>query len=53
LTGACVLVIRAGATPFEAVERAVAELGRESILGTVLNGVDEGTIPSSHYDEYR
>jgi capsular exopolysaccharide synthesis family protein len=53
LTGACVLVIRAGATPFEAVERAVAELGRESIIGTVLNGVDEGTIPSSHYDEYR
>jgi capsular exopolysaccharide synthesis family protein len=52
MTGACVLVIRAGATPFAAVERAISELGRECIIGTVLNGVDDGSFPSSQYGEY-
>ena len=40
-----VFVIGAGATPFSAVERAVLELGRECIIGTVLNGVDERSLP--------
>lgn len=53
LTGACVLVIRAGSTPFAAVERAVSALGRDCIIGTVLNGVDEESFPASRYSEYR
>ena len=49
LTGAVILVIRAGATPHAVVERAIAQIGRESIIGTVLNGVDE---PSAHESSY-
>jgi capsular exopolysaccharide synthesis family protein len=53
LTGACVLVIRAGETPFAAVERAVSALGRDCIIGTVLNGVHDEPTPSARYAEYR
>jgi capsular exopolysaccharide synthesis family protein len=49
LTGAVIFVIRAGATPFALAERAIRELGRDCILGTVLNGVDEGAIPETNY----
>jgi protein-tyrosine kinase len=42
---AVIFVIRAGAAPYSVVERAVAELGRECIIGTVLNGVDENLAP--------
>jgi capsular exopolysaccharide synthesis family protein len=53
LTQAVVFVIRAGSTPFEVVNRAVAELGRECIVGTVLNGVDEAALPErAYYGEY-
>jgi hypothetical protein len=34
----------AGHTPFAAVERAIADLGRECIIGTVLNDVDPVTL---------
>jgi capsular exopolysaccharide synthesis family protein len=38
-----VLVIQAGRTSYELIERAVSALGRDRILGVVLNGVeDEG-----------
>jgi hypothetical protein len=48
-----VLVIQAGVTPAPAVERAVAELGADSIIGTVLNRVDSHRIPQSdYYDQY-
>lgn len=48
-----VFVIRAGTTPFAVVERAIAELGRECIIGTVLNGVDERRMPATAlYDRY-
>jgi len=40
LTGAVVLVIAAGSTPYAVVEKAVAELGREHIVGTVLNRIE-------------
>jgi protein-tyrosine kinase len=49
LTGAVIFVIRAGATPFALAERAIRELGRDCILGTVLNGVDEDAIPETNY----
>jgi protein-tyrosine kinase len=49
LTQAAVFVIRAGATPFQVIDRAIAELGREFIIGTVLNGVEEDAIPATGY----
>jgi capsular exopolysaccharide synthesis family protein len=54
LIGAVILVINAGATPSVAVERAVADLGPEYILGTVLNRVEERRIPDAgYYSKYR
>ena len=54
LTGAVILVIRAGATPHAAVERAISQIGRESIIGTVLNAVeDNGTSMNAYYGDYR
>jgi protein-tyrosine kinase len=54
LVGAVVLVIGAGSTPAAAVERAIAELGGpDSIIGTVLNRVEERRIPeASYYSQY-
>ena len=53
ITGASLLVIAAGVTPYKLVERAVAELGRERIVGTVLNRIEDHNIPStSHYESY-
>jgi capsular exopolysaccharide synthesis family protein len=43
---AVIFVIRAGVAPYSVVQRAVAELGRECIIGTVLNGVDESLVPA-------
>jgi capsular exopolysaccharide synthesis family protein len=54
LTRAVVFVIGAGRTPYAAVTRAVAEVGRDCVIGTVLNGVDEQAIPAkAYYDDYR
>ena len=51
--GAVVFVIAAGATPKTAVERAISDLGKDSIIGTVLNRVDERRIPqANYYDNY-
>jgi capsular exopolysaccharide synthesis family protein len=53
LAGAVVLVIGAGSTPAALVERAVAELGPECIIGTVLNRVDTHVISEAGYvDRY-
>ena len=50
LVGGTLLVIAAGSTPAAAVERAIAEFGGpEAIIGTVLNRVDEETIPEAVY----
>jgi capsular exopolysaccharide synthesis family protein len=49
LTRAVVLVIAANVTPAATVERAVAELGPDCIIGTVLNRVDNRRIPQSDY----
>jgi Mrp family chromosome partitioning ATPase len=49
LTQAALFVIRAGSTPFSEVERAIDELGREHIIGTVLNCVERRTIPATDY----
>jgi capsular exopolysaccharide synthesis family protein len=52
LIGAVILVINAGVTPAAAVERAVADLGPECILGTVLNRVEKHRIPDADYYAY-
>jgi protein-tyrosine kinase len=53
LTRAVLFVIEAGVTQHKLIERAVSELGREYVVGTVLNRVQDHTIPSSSYfDEY-
>jgi len=40
-SNASLLVSRAGRTPSEGLERAISFLGREHVLGVVLNGVEE------------
>lgn len=53
LAQAVLFVIRAGSTPFPTVDRAINELGRDCIIGTVLNGVDGGALPTTgYYGEY-
>jgi len=46
------LVIRAGQTPFAAVTRAVENLGRDRILGVVLNASDTGGAHQEYYGHY-
>jgi capsular exopolysaccharide synthesis family protein len=48
-----ILVVRAGLTPFPEVESAVAALGRDRILGVILNAVDSSEIHGrSYYRHY-
>jgi capsular exopolysaccharide synthesis family protein len=55
LVGAVILVVGAGSTPSDAVERAVEELGGpDSIFGIVLNRVEERRISgANYYGQYR
>jgi len=51
--GAVLLVIGAGSTPSAVVERAIAELGQDCIIGTVLNRVEPHAIgEADYYDRY-
>jgi protein-tyrosine kinase len=53
LTQGVIFVIAAGSTPYPLVERAISEIGRESIVGTVLNRIDDSNIPETgYYDQY-
>ncbi len=52
MVDAAVLVVGAGATPYRLVERAVQTLGRNKIVGVVLNRVDPRTLPEGSYDYY-
>jgi capsular exopolysaccharide synthesis family protein len=45
-----VIVVKAGATPFELVTRAVNAVGREKILGVVLNSVTEHAGHAYYYE---
>jgi Mrp family chromosome partitioning ATPase len=49
LTGGIVLVIAAGSTPYPLVARAVEDLGRDCIIGTVLNRIEDGNLPTTGY----
>ncbi len=50
MTDGALLVVRAGQTPYGAVRKAVEALGRDRILGVVLNGVDR---KSAQYRRYQ
>jgi capsular exopolysaccharide synthesis family protein len=53
LTDGVLLVIGAGSTPYNIVQRAIAEVGADRIVGTILNRVQESAIPlSTYYDHY-
>jgi protein-tyrosine kinase len=49
LVGGVIFVIGAGSTPAATVEQAIADLGTESIIGTVLNRVEERRIAEAGY----
>jgi capsular exopolysaccharide synthesis family protein len=49
LTRAVVVVVAAGSTPYALVERAIADIGREHIVGTVLNRATQKTAAWSSY----
>jgi capsular exopolysaccharide synthesis family protein len=49
LTRAVLFVIAAHSTPHLLVSRAIAELGPECVVGTVLNRVEEHNIPAAAY----
>jgi hypothetical protein len=36
-----VLLVQAGSTAYDLIDRAVTVIGRERVLGVVLNGVEE------------
>lgn len=46
---AVIFVIRAGSTPHRVIDRAIEEIGRECILGTVLNCAEEDSMPDTGY----
>jgi capsular exopolysaccharide synthesis family protein len=54
LTKAAIFVIAAGTAPYRVIERAVNELGRDYIVGTVLNKIDETQLPTQaqYYANY-
>jgi capsular exopolysaccharide synthesis family protein len=53
LTDGVVLVIAAGVTPYTDVERAVEAIGRDHIIGSVLNRAEERShLASSYYHQY-
>lgn len=49
MVDAALLVIRAGVTPFSEVESAVTALGRDRVLGVVLNGAAPDSVESQDY----
>jgi protein-tyrosine kinase len=51
LTQGVIFVLAAGMTPYELVNRAIDEIGRDSIVGVVLNRIDANSIPQTGYYE--
>ena len=52
ITDGAILVIKAGDTPFDLAERAVQVIGRERMLGVVLNRAAVPAHGSGYYDDY-
>lgn len=49
LTRAVIFVVAAGSTPHKLIDRAIAGLGKESIIGIVLNRIEERNLPAQAY----
>jgi protein-tyrosine kinase len=52
MTDGVVLVVRAGQTRFAALNKAAEAIGRERILGVVLNGVEQSAVPYGDVSYY-
>ncbi len=52
LTRAVVFVVGAGGTAYKAAEKAIAEIGRDNIIGAVLNRAEEGPDDLDPYYGY-
>ena len=52
MVDATLLVVRAGQTPYHMIQRAVATIGRDRIVGVVLNGADDTVDASYNYYSY-
>jgi Mrp family chromosome partitioning ATPase len=52
MVDAVVMVIDAGSSQYAAVERAIENLGREKVIGVVLNRVDNDALKSTQYYDY-
>ena len=52
MVDAAVLVINAGSTPYALIQQSVETLGREKIVGVVLNRVGRDGLNDSNYYEY-
>lgn len=49
LADGVIVVIGAGSTPYTLVQRVISELGTENIIGTVLNRVEDASVPANDY----
>jgi capsular exopolysaccharide synthesis family protein len=52
MTDGALIVVKAGETPFDLVDRAVQAVGRERTLGVVLNRVTAQLSSTGYYDYY-
>jgi capsular exopolysaccharide synthesis family protein len=52
LTDGVLLVVGAATTPYRAIQRAIEEVGRNRILGVILNRVHEARGSNAYYDSY-
>ena len=52
LVDTVVLVVKAGSTQFSAMKQAVEAVGRDRIMGVVLNCADEATLATDYYYGY-
>jgi capsular exopolysaccharide synthesis family protein len=51
-TRAVVFVIAAGMTSHKTIERAIGEIGRDLIIGTVLNRIEDRQLPAAAYYQH-
>jgi capsular exopolysaccharide synthesis family protein len=47
-----IFVIGAGSTPYRVIQRSIAELGRDRIVGTLLNRVESRSLSVREYGDY-
>ena len=49
MVDAALFVVRAGKSPYRLIQRALDAIGRESVLGVVLNAIDENVDDAGYY----